>query len=42
MKSIFVLAVLVVAATAYPYAIIEDEDGEQYYAVPIAASREKR
>nr|AYV99148.1 attacin C3 [Octodonta nipae] len=40
MKFIVFSAFCLAVAAAMPYEIIEDEDGQQYYAVPI--SREKR
>nr|AYV99146.1 attacin C1 [Octodonta nipae] len=40
MKFILFSAFCVVMAAAMPYDIVEDEDGQQFYAVPV--SREKR
>lgn len=40
MKFIVFSVFCIAMATAMPYAVVEDEDGQQYYVVPIA--REKR
>lgn len=37
---LIVIAFFIATAAAIPFEIIEDEDGQQYYAVPI--NREKR